>query len=754
MSEKPSFNYSFSIDGFGPHYDSNRISGHQFTNPSMNIAIYAENGKGKTFISRAFALDEKKDELSLLDSSNLLSIGKTNGEFSFEIKKDGMPFHKYLVSLNKGNTPTVSNGGNKRFIYHVFNSDYVENNIISKDFSLDGNIDGYIIGKINIDVSNDKEALNNKETEQKDEVSKIEEQIDSAKKDLKKKGINSSLTEYKNINYANLLQNNKIKLSESYETLSEQYTKLKSIPDEIPDLTVVKPQIDNKTLLDAQNILSTKYDIAHFDDEAMQIINSVKSQRDFYEKGLEIYKTQNTKECPFCHTDIDNESMYYLDLYREYFAQAEAQAIADIDKVISALDSLITDIGNYYNRHEKLINNYNRFKKFIPEHAEKNISELSHKGKLAKLCEEVKDLLSSKRDNLQSTEFDISKKISDFDQLLNEINLAFDNDIVLVNKLQSNLNNSNNSRLALVRKICKARFNLLLDECQSSILKISDLSKDINNLSESIKDKESKAKTSKKDIVTNDFKQLLNYFFHDKYSLDEDTFGITFLNETLNERAKHVLSDGEKSIVAFCYYLATTHILVNNEEDYNDLFFIMDDPISSMDFKYVYVVADIIRGLKNYFPQITGHTRYLVLTHNSEFMSILCRNKIAKLKLHLKKGQLVKLKEELLMPYEHHLEDIVRVANEDNPPTHTTPNSIRQVIETIMNFEIPRESSSEKYVHNDPILNKNAFIYSLMQDKSHGVIIKQPSISDDDIIDACKTVVNFVKSKYPEQIKE
>ena len=66
MSERPSFNYSFSIDGFGPHYDSNRISGHQFTNPSMNIAIYAENGKGKTFISRAFVLDEKKDELSLL----------------------------------------------------------------------------------------------------------------------------------------------------------------------------------------------------------------------------------------------------------------------------------------------------------------------------------------------------------------------------------------------------------------------------------------------------------------------------------------------------------------------------------------------------------------------------------------------------------------------------------------------------------------------------------------------------------------
>ena len=70
-----------------------------------------------------------------------------------------------------------------------------------------------------------------------------------------------------------------------------------------------------------------------------------------------------------------------------------------------------------------------------------------------------------------------------------------------------------------------------------------------------------------------------------------------------------------------------------------------------------------------------------------------------------------------------------------------------------MSFESPREHSSENYVHNSEILSKNAFIYSLMQDKSHGVLVKQPSISDDDVIDACQTVVDFVKIKYPNQIK-
>jgi len=69
----------------------------------------------------------------------------------------------------------------------------------------------------------------------------------------------------------------------------------------------------------------------------------------------------------------------------------------------------------------------------------------------------------------------------------------------------------------------------------------------------------------------------------------------------LKEGASDVLSDGEKSIVAFCLYLAQVHAKIDDEGEYNKLFFVIDDPISSLDFHYVYSVAQIIRNLNQSF---------------------------------------------------------------------------------------------------------------------------------------------------------
>ena len=95
----------------------------------------------------------------------------------------------------------------------------------------------------------------------------------------------------------------------------------------------------------------------------------------------------------------------------------------------------------------------------------------------------------------------------------------------------------------------------------------------------------------------------------------------------IGEKASSILSDGEKSIVAFCWYLAETHTIINSESDYNKLFFIIDDPISSMDFHFVYAVAQSIRDIKSYFG-LSAHERIWIFTHNNEFFSIMMRNGI------------------------------------------------------------------------------------------------------------------------------
>lgn len=144
----------------------------------------------------------------------------------------------------------------------------------------------------------------------------------------------------------------------------------------------------------------------------------------------------------------------------------------------------------------------------------------------------------------------------------------------------------------------------------------------MRKLHEEIEAKEQTAKVRKRDKVYETLETMLDNFFAGKYQIDKDTFQIKFRGSKLNGNASKVLSDGEKSIVAFCWYLAETHTLVEKETDYDNLFFVIDDPISSMDFHFVYVVAQILRSIKSIFG-MSRHERLWVFTHNIEFLASL-----------------------------------------------------------------------------------------------------------------------------------
>ena len=222
------------------------------------------------------------------------------------------------------------------------------------------------------------------------------------------------------------------------------------------------------------------------------------------------------------------------------------------------------------------------------------------------------------------------------------------------------------------------------------------------------------------------------------------------MGSNVGEKASSILSDGEKSIVAFCFYLASTHLLMERDDDYNKLFFVIDDPISSMDFHYVYAVAQSLRDIKEFFG-ITTHDRIWVFTHNMEFLSIITRNHIIVRTYILKPGKIEVLKHQLLMPYESHLKDIIEIANGQQLPLHTTANSIRHVLETVSRFEFP-DKNVEKYIAEDDILSQDSCIFTLCQDLSHGGIRNQPPFTSDVLIAACKTVERFMTSKYEGQV--
>jgi len=117
----------------------------------------------------------------------------------------------------------------------------------------------------------------------------------------------------------------------------------------------------------------------------------------------------------------------------------------------------------------------------------------------------------------------------------------------------------------------------------------------------------------------------------------------------------------------------------------------------------------------------------------------------------LKNNKINKFNKKLMLPYENHLEDIIEISSGQQDPSHTTPNSIRHVLETICKFE-NRDKSLEKFVQENDILNENAYVYTLMQDLSHGRLRYQ-NLSDDELINSCKVVIDFIGAKYPGQLE-
>ncbi|MDQ7043452.1 MAG: hypothetical protein Q9M34_07985 [Sulfurimonas sp.] len=95
---------------------------------TLKIGILADNGSGKTFISRMFRLTEK---LNLEDdgksTDKLITFEKTSANFSFKIiDKVNNIVEDFNINLNSGSPPIIPT---TNFIYHTFNQDFVDDNI-------------------------------------------------------------------------------------------------------------------------------------------------------------------------------------------------------------------------------------------------------------------------------------------------------------------------------------------------------------------------------------------------------------------------------------------------------------------------------------------------------------------------------------------------------------------------------------------------------------------------------------------------
>ncbi|EDZ63538.1 hypothetical protein SMGD1_2030 [Sulfurimonas gotlandica GD1] len=728
------------IQKIGPH-SSLHFEG---ISSSLKTAIYANNGSGKTFLSRIFRILE---DMRIEYTDKLISFGENKSHFEYIIN-DGIDTRKLTIDLNRGASAICNN--ETGYIFHTFNSDYVRDNIEALRYKPSGEIEGYILGKEVIDLTKEKNELLIKEAAFELGKEQAIQRIDVHCKELTKPefGIRSNTSEFQNFTFKNIYNLLTFDYSEekTFEELKKENTKLNTLPDDYQDIQLLRfsSSIDIDFLEDIQSILDEEYSKSHFAEEFK---SKIKNKQLFVEEGL---KHVNGATCPFCETPFDEKALSVIDQYTLYLDDQEAKIISKIDSLILAIAKLFELFSNKQKNSFKVLADFERLKQYLPSFAEKSLIHLEDSKEIIEEIEKIQILLSTKKqtiDQKYQCDIEVERIISFIDQ---NTKISEDNDN-LIQAINTQKNNLSKEKLAIKKRLCIAKYLHVLHSEKVAIEVLKQQQEEINILKHDILGKELRAKESKKDKVAEAFKENLDTFFSGKYEFDKDSFCLKFKTYNLIENASDVLSDGEKSIVSFCYFLADTHNKVSTQDDYKKLFFIIDDPISSMDFHYVYSIAQRVRYLNEVFS--VERVRFLILTHNLEFMSILIRNNIIEnnAKYIIEAKQIKKLKDELIMPYEEHLRDVYDVALGKVEPTHTTPNSIRNILETINKFEMP-DKDFKIYCESVGIF-ENAYLYSLIHDNSHGSYRSNSAYTPEMLINGCQKVIEIISAKFSGQIK-
>lgn len=716
------------------------------------IAIYADNGSGKTFLSRAFGYYQESvyevdngGEPLINDLLSLISFEKDRGQYSLKYidKNDNVFETKATITYD---SVSFENAEKPQLIYHVFNSDYIKNNFKVATHNPDSIVDKYIVGKSDIDVDEEKKNVDDKEKERNKVKEEIINKISDTKSMIKKQNIPSNINEYKLFEFDNLMSGVRQDEERTSLEIMKLLDKLASIPDGIMIEKITDNRyITNDEIDEISEIVCPKYEIKS---------KLEKFKRDkFNKKNKLISEGMNESDgetCPFCGQKYSDEALKLLEEYTIFIKDEDAQIKQEIDRNIVRLKETNRSMERLLKEYIAKKDEFNKLKDYVPSFKEKEFDSIDFESiecLTEKICKQIDEKKNALEMELDKSDFLLFKdKLNTLYSKINSINAM----IVELSKIQEN---SVKERLALRKSLCKALFNELLDNTKNEVEELNKCETELNSAKEVLESKLAKAKIDRRKLLTEDFKTYLDLFFDGKYVYDDETGYLKFKNNKVSD-AEHVLSDGEKGIVAFCHYMASAAKYVKDIKDYKRILFIIDDPVSSMDFNYVYAVAQMIKNIGEHSFMKGLPIRFIILTHNMDFMGILLQNRVATNGFILSNGVFGEIKDkDMIIPYTSHLLSVYKASNGDVCCEHTIPNSIRNILETIMRFENATDNLLE-FVNNDRILSSNGDIYSMINDLSHGHLRNRTIYPREKLENACKTTVEFVNFRYPGQIRE
>jgi len=235
-------------------------------------------------------------------------------------------------------------------------------------------------------------------------------------------------------------------------------------------------------------------------------------------------------------------------------------------------------------------------------------------------------------------------------------------------------------------------------------------------------------------------KLIANFLGHNEITVAADD-EVGYRLKRSGKEAKGTLSEGEKTAITLCYFLAS---LESDNKKLKDLIVVIDDPISSLDTKSLNYAFNLLRAY------LDGAAQLIILTHNLHFMNevkkwIKNRSKYRdaapplffidsrlKQRAETRHSRLVKMSK-LIREYEseyHYLFSLILLTSTQEPQEceyiYLMPNAMRKVLEIFLSFKVPGGGGIINQIKSEVIqksginLDRLAALTRLSEVESHG----------------------------------
>ena len=686
--------------------------------------IYGKNGSGKTTISKAIKGNS-------LEKLNIKFIDSENNEIICDTREKIYVYDEEFIDTNV----KTSEDGIKTVI------------MLGEQKELDDKI---------IKLKEERDDLKKKETKLKSEVEKfqnsnnnisplyfknlIEQKLKDGwavrDKEIKGNKRNSSFQYNELIGRINKVKgenNNKKELLEEYYKLLNTHQKVTTGTSKLVK-SLDKITFFSENYESTNKLLKKKVEIPEFTEREKIILEKIEDgEQKFYEAVREEFKKDEVNICPYCFQSISNikdEIVASINKVLNKDVEQHKEELEIIKQKYMILPELDDDFKIL---DEKLFLEMNNLQTKINNQVKEIQSALDYK------INNVYTPSEYKNNNILDLEKEYNTLIDVLENKRREFNLAIDDkekNNILLNKLNLQISWCDIEDNYKLYEIQEKQFEQIKVDSKQNDEKIKETKEEITKL-------ESEKQNVK--IANDKINIFLEYIFMSKnrlrieYDVNKKIYLVKSHNKDIRPKD---LSTGERNIIALCYFFVK---ILENTSEINEfkeeIFIVLDDPISSFDMENKVGLFTFLRMMFNKIMNNNEGSKIISFTHSLETMfnlekicsDIKINLNITYCLLELKNSKLEDFAYKRRNDYKKMLEDIYKYAKIEadkieNELDDTIGNTMRKLLEAYSTFnynkgieEVTRNKNILEKVENEDIKQYfENFMYRLiLNNESH-----------------------------------